>query len=784
VYLKKIELLGFKSFANKTVIDFMPTNSDKNKIGSFRSGKKTEKNRRTGITAIVGPNGSGKSNVADAIRWAMGEQSMKNLRGKKSEDVIFAGSGKKSKLSYAMVSLHFDNSDKKIPLDFSEVIVKRKLFRSGESEYMINGSRVRLIDIIDLLAKAGVGKDSYSVLNQGMSDAILNATPAERRTILEDAAGVKQYQIKKMRALKKLETTYKNLEQAKGLLNEIEPHLRSLKRQAGKAQKGKEIKAELKKTQKKYFAYLWHNFQAEKEKSFQEKENLGTEMMTSQKKVDQLNDFILAESKKMRQNKKPDELKKQRDELYGKLNNLEKDVAVTEGKIEILRERIQQQNIVQSIPVDKRYIQGELAQVYKAQKKLVKIILQIKNIKDLQQIKENAREVERKIFELRGDIEKGKVDGKRTAEQIAEEKKMKKTIDEAGLWKKKLFEKIKFVKNKIAKIGQEIEMEIQKDNESRREFFKAEDELREKQQALNSLKDKFNEAKISLARVEVREEDLISDAKNSLGIEIQNLKYDGEEIKTYEVERKIFRMKSQLEQIGGIDTLVVEEYEETNQRYETLQQESEDLQKAIFSLRKVVKEMDKKIDKVFIEAFEQINKEFSKYFRIIFGGGKAQLKKTKKLKKKKKKKELESLEATINVENEELNNFSEIEDDNSENEEEIGVEISACPPGKKIANLSMLSGGERSLTSLALLFAIISFNPPPFAVLDEVEAALDEANSLRFGKILQELSGNTQFVAITHNRETMRQASYLYGATMDNDGITKLLSVKLDEIGE
>jgi chromosome segregation protein len=187
VYLKKLEINGFKSFANKTALDFL-----------------VSKNGERSITAIVGPNGSGKSNIADAIRWVMGEQSMKNLRGKKSEDIIFAGSGKKSRLGSAQATLFFDNSDKRIPLDFEEVTVTRKIFRSGESEYLINGSRVRLQDVVDILAKAGIGKESYSIVNQGMADAILNATPLERRSLIEDAAGVKQYQIRKERSLRKL----------------------------------------------------------------------------------------------------------------------------------------------------------------------------------------------------------------------------------------------------------------------------------------------------------------------------------------------------------------------------------------------------------------------------------------------------------------------------------------------------------------------------------------------------------------------------------------------------
>jgi len=764
MYLKKLEIIGFKSFANKTVIDFMPADLEEEiKKGGVENAEKKKK----GITAIVGPNGSGKSNIADAIRWVMGEQSMKNLRGKKSEDVIFAGSGAKGKLNYASVSLHLDNSDKKIPVDFSEVIIRRKIYRSGGSEYQINGSKVRLIDIVDLLAKAGVGKDSYSVVNQGMSDAVLNASVSERKTILEDAAGVKQYQIKKERALKKLDTTNKNLLQVNALLTEIEPHLRILKRQADKAQKGAEIKNKLKSLQEKYFAFLWHSFQSERDESFNQKEELGKEMMLVQREVDKLNDFVKNESQKLRQNKKQDELKFERDKVYRTININEKEVMMTEGKMEILRDRIRQQIVVQAIPVDKKYIQEKLNKIYAEQKKVNEKIIQVKNLEELEEVKKIVLDLEKELAVLMKDIDKGNVEGKKTKEQMEIEKKGNFELAEMQKNIKALKKEIAQARAKIEEINEKIREEVARDAKAREGFFKAEDELRKSQRRLDGLKDKFNDAKVALARIEVREEDLISEAKEDLRMDIKELKFDGEKINKYETEQKISRFKMQMEQIGGIDPLIVEEYEETNNRYETLKQESRDLEAAIVSLLEVAKEMDKKIDKVFAEAFEKINAEFEKYFKIIFGGGRASLVKAKKKKSVKiKTEDGEEIEGEI--------------DENENQKEETGIDIYACPPGKKISNLSMLSGGERSLTSLALLFAIISYNPPPFSMLDEVEAALDEANSQRFSKILKKLSSRTQFVAITHNRETMRQASYIYGATMGEDGISKLLSIKLE----
>jgi chromosome segregation protein len=249
-------------------------------------------------------------------------------------------------------------------------------------------------------------------------------------------------------------------------------------------------------------------------------------------------------------------------------------------------------------------------------------------------------------------------------------------------------------------------------------------------------------------------------------------------------EREVSRLRVLNEQIGAIDPLIVEEYDETQKRYDFLTNESKDLEQAIGSLVEVIKEMDEKIKQSFEETFKKVNGEFSKYFKIIFGGGSAEMIKLNVQSGRAKK---------IILENEDANESSVDVPDGTDGEDgaiqkeqarETGIEIKACPPGKRISNLSMLSGGERSLTSLALLFAIISNSPPPFAVLDEVEAALDEANSKRFARILHELSRETQFILISHNRETMRQASCLYGVTMGADGVSKVLSVKLDQVGE
>ncbi len=762
MYLKKVEITGFKSFATKTTLEFLPA-------GNFR-----ESSDGQGITAIVGPNGSGKSNVSDAIKWALGEQSMKTLRGKKAEDIIFSGSGSKARLSSAQVVLHFDNTDKRIPLEYGEVVITRKLYRSGESEYLINGNRARLLDVSDLLAKAGVGKESYCVINQGMSDALLNATPIDRRSVLEDAAGVKQYQIKKQRSLKKLDSTRENMERVSGLIKEIEPHLRMLRRQAEKAQQGKIISEQLKEKQTKLFSFLWHQFQDERKKLSAERDSLGAGMMNMQREVDKLMDELNRESSQAQENGNEQILEKKKAEIRFKLNDVERELIIAEGRIVVEKEKLANQKVMEIIPVDLKYVQSKLSNIRMAQERLILRVEEAENLEDLQDIKECARAIQQQLFDLYEESGKGEIAVKKdNSKEIAE---IQNRIAELESKKNALNGSTGALRDEYEKIEKEITAEALRIRQLRERFFQAERESRLKQEQLNALKDQFNEAKIRLARVEVREEDLINEIKMQLKCEAVDLEFDGQIIDRDLLEREIGRLKVQMEQIGGIDPMILDEYNETNARFEFLTQELKDLADAIISLEVIIKEMDQRINVEFAEAFEQINKEFTKYFKIIFGGGNANLNKIKIPMRSGKLQVIE--ESEVESENDQTSEQRE------DKREEVGVEIFACPPGKKIANLSMLSGGERSLTSLALLFAIISHNPPPFAILDEVEAALDEANSRRFSKILSELSGTTQFIAITHNRETMRQAALLYGVTMGEDGVSKLLSVRLDQVGD
>ena len=772
MFLTKIEINGFKSFAQKTILDF--SESEKLRAGNNvgKNGKRSKENdEKKGITAIVGPNGSGKSNVADALKWVMGEQSMKSLRGKKSNDVIFAGSDSKSRLGSAQVSIFLDNSDKSIPIDYEEVVISRKIYQSGESEYLINKSKVRLGDVLELLAKIGVGQRSYSIIDQGMADRLLNATPIERRIIIEEAAGVKEYQIKKEKSQRKLKSTVKNLQRAKELLAEIEPHLRLLKRQYNKAQKGEVYIEELKEKQNDLYKFLWNKLTISKNKFLNQQKTFENKVNSFQEEINELSDNIKKESEDSVSHKEElSKLEQEKRQVSQQINDLERSLVIKEGQVELEKEKLKRIQEVESVPVNTEMIKKQLVEIKSKQEDFIKRITGLENVKELDALKKYAKIVVVDLQELYEAVIRGRVEKRKSSKEIMSRKKKndEKIMKLGGFIKteqikrNKLFEAIEVLNKKIDDL-------VKKDSEERRASIEMEDQLRKKRFEIDKLRIDLNGCQIELAKLEVKEDDLCNQIRGELKIEPEkiSLKNANQDINVSDYTGRIYWLKMQLEQIGGIDAEVIDEYKETQQRYDFLVKESKDLKEAMKKLEQVIVKMDAQIKDKFAGAYKFINKEFKHYFKTIFNGGNARLEKIK-------------IEVRGRKQGEEENdNIDNGEDDEEEKEIRVGVEVVVNPPGKKISNLGMLSGGERTLISIALLFAIISHNPPPFALLDEVDAALDEANSQRFGKILSALAGQTQFILITHNRQVMKEAVVIYGVTMRGDGISELLSIKL-----
>ncbi|MDZ7611601.1 MAG: AAA family ATPase [Candidatus Moranbacteria bacterium] len=739
MFVKKIELRGFKSFAQKTVMDFEQSSDQKK-----------------GITCIVGPNGSGKSNIADALRWVIGEQSSKSLRGKK-EDIIYAGSEKKAKLGSAQVSIHFDNSSGKFRLDYPEVIITRKVFRNGENEYLINSSKVRLTDIIELLSQAGLGQGSYAIINQGMGDRILSAAPGERRLILEDAAGIREFQIKKTRSLKKLEKAADNLEKVNSQIRELEPRLKLLERQKNKIEKCRRLQEELKRKREDYYASRLRQIQQKYEEADSRLKVCQSAIAKEQNLIFQLKNKINQTSgPKNPQHKEVSGLEKEKVQLEEKIYKNRKEISILEGKIEIQNHKLKNAGKEEEITVDKDYTIKKLERIKAGQNK---IIGSINRERPLEEIKKEAAGLLSSLDRLIEEISHGKAkknQEKNKAKSLSndiEKEKQKHTRE-----KEEKEGEVEKAVSQISKLKNRIIQIQEKEKEDREEELKAKDELRRKEFELekgfkqkNYLQDKLNE-------LETEKKDVQNKIKHSLGIAAEQLSPPKENTDPEKTSREIDKINWQLEQVSGIDESVVEDYKDNCDRHAFLTQEAQDLKNALSELKKASEEMDKIIKQKFEKAFDSVGRHFNKYFQSIFGGGQAALRKSEF--------------STPGIEEEE---------EGEKKLKSVGLEISVSPPGKKISSLNMLSGGERSLTSIALLFAIIAHNPPPFVFLDEIEANLDDANSSRFNQVLNELAGKTQFILATHNKQTMQKASVLYGTAMQDEGYTKVYSLKLQK---
>ncbi len=740
MYLKRLEIIGFKSFARRSILEFPQP-----------------KKGNLSIAAIVGPNGVGKSNLVESIRWALGEQSLKSLRGKKLQDIIFSGSIRKTRLNLAEVTLFFNNEDGAAPIDYKEFTVTRRIYRNGESEYLINKNKVRLQDILILLAKSNFGQKSYSVVSQGMVDQILQSSPLERKRFFDEATGIKQYQIKKDEAFRKIERSQINLQQANIALSEISPHLRSLTRQINKLERRKEIEAKLIKLQNKYYGALW---QDSNEEIFILNKKIDQEVQ-KQKQVEEMLENVQKQSEALVYEKIDDQYEKIQKDYQRTLEEKNKylgEQSMLQAQLNFQKQLNQGKEENLKIELDEEKLLLDLKKLESDQKEFLNKLEKISQIKELEKIKNLSKIIYEKIILCLKQFEPEK-NTKTTSTNSKQEQQIK-TLE---VKKTQIDRNIKEVDKKLKQINQELNEFNEKERGKRKKLLDWQKKVQEKQSKLNQLTYKINELKIDLARLETKEdilEEEINEEMGAQGKEIMKIRKTNVRPEQEDLD-KIHKLKHQLELIGSIDPEIAKEYPEVRQRYEFLNSQSNDLTKSLKALNKIIQELDEKIKEQFKGNFSQINQMFDRYFKIIFGGGNAKIILQK-----------QEQEPQKNEDEQESLIINKIID---------GIDIFATPPGKKIKSIEMLSGGEKALASLALICAIISINKPPFVVLDEVDAALDQENSFRFGKILQELRHNSQFIIVTHNQQTIEAADILYGITMDSDSISRLISLKLEE---
>ena len=981
MYLKEIVASGFKSFADKLDIKL----DDK-------------------TTCIVGPNGSGKSNVVDAVKWVLGEQSVKTLRGEGSmSDVIFSGSKSRNPLNVASVELIFDNSDHFLNVPYTELSIKRRVYRSGENEYYLNGEKCRLKDISNLLLDTGMGKESFNIISQGEVDKILSNSPNDRRVIFEEAAGILKYKKRKEEALRKLDRTHNNIDRVNDIIGELETQVEPLKEQSEKAKIYLENKKGLDNYEVALLAYDIENLNIDLNRVKQEKEKLEKEVMTLSNEtsssdakdleeankieklekeqtslqrrllevtemVEKINgeknllqekkkqqkgqseieeelrstleqkkklegyleklqkeiEFIVLDSKKKEESgqeisKHLDTEKKKKNMLLSDFSSHEQSIISIEHKINSLKREIEEggdlPNSVRKVlnsnlsgihntlgnllstedkyvkalniaisanknfiitsdepsakkainylkdnhlgratffpltVINSRYVDKDSLKLLEKEEDFIGILSDLidydkryQNIienqlgtviisKDLDSATHLSHLVNKryKVVSLDGDVVN--VGGSLTGGSIYQAKSvilLKQDLKRLIEQKEVLELELKEIKTELETVEQEMQKIEDKEFINSKEKVTMKEKYENKQAEINEQKRLLEDINktwstlnaMSNNALSEKEQELIeryhalSAEKATLQVTIEQIRNDIEELRRKNEERiasdklknntlrnlekdlhekevlenrieikmdtmletlnsdyeltfekakatthldvdpeearqKVNSYKATIKRLGMVNLAAIEEYERVNTRYEFLTKQKEDLLKAEDTLLEIMNEMDDVMKEEFSNTFTQISKEFKQVFKELFGGGNAELKLT------------------------DPNNLLT-----------TGVEIVASPPGKKLTTISLLSGGEKTLTAISLLFAILNVRTVPFCLFDEVEAALDEANVSEFGKYLNHYKNKTQFLIITHKKKTMEYANTLYGITMQESGVSKLVSVKLNEAVE
>ena len=979
MYLKEIVTSGFKSFADKLDIKL--------------DGK---------ITCIVGPNGSGKSNVVDAVRWVLGEQSVKSLRGEGSmSDVIFSGSKSRNPLNVASVELIFDNSDHYINVPYTEISIKRRVYRSGENEYYLNNEKCRLKDISNLLMDTGMGKESFNIISQGEVERILSNSATDRRVIFEEAAGILKYKKRKEEALRKLDRTHSNVDRVNDIIGELETQIGPLKEQSEKATEYLENKKGLDQYEVALLAYDIENFnqklsqekiRKEKidkeiltisaetskndakyieesnrlEKLEAEKASLNRDLLRITEEVERINGeknllkerskttkeenelkeeiriilekksklsssinttkedlrvIVLDSNKKEEEQKELDKkiqtAKSKKNMLTNDYSKHDQDIISIKHRIDSLKNEIEQggdmpnsvRNILKSTTltgihntigniltiddkytkalniaissnknfiitsdeesakkaiaylkdnhlgratffpltvIKERYVDYESLNILKSSNDFIGVLSDLvtynkkyKNIienqlgqtilaSDIDAATRLAHLIKNKyrIVTLDGDVVNvgGSMSGgsiNQSKSIITTKQELRHAEEKETLLKQELTEiqtELTELNKEIANL-EEIAFQISKDKVALKEKYDTKNlELRSIEQDLetttkeweslesisnNSLDQKeqelielFHEKTGQKEQIQIRiasltkeidsiklnlEEEQAKDKlknstlrnleKESRDLEIsmnridvkldnmlQTLSEEYEltferaaaeyklDVEPEEARIKVNNYRANIKRIGMVNLAAIEEYERVNTRYVFLTNQREDLLKAEDTLLEIMNEMDEVMKEEFAKTFELIRTEFHQVFKELFSGGNADLKLT-----------------------------------DPDNLLTTGIEIVASPPGKKLTTISLLSGGEKTLTAISLLFAILNVRTVPFCLFDEVEAALDEANVAQFGKYLDHYKDKTQFLIITHKKKTMEYANTLYGITMQESGVSKLVSVKLTD---
>ena len=925
MFLKSLDIFGFKSFADRTHIDFAD-----------------------GITALLGPNGCGKSNVVDAVKWVLAENKTKNLRAEKKEDVIFNGTERRPALNVAEVTLTMSNENGLLPLEESEIAIKRRLYRSGENEYFINNKPAIAKDILKLFMDTGVGKSAYSVMEQGKIDQVLSSKPEDRRYLFEEAAGISKSKAEVQIAERELEQTRQNLQQSENVLAEIKRSYDTLKIQAEKTGRYRKVKDEIFEFELDIALLRLKNFVTDKARHETELAEVTKKRDAVRAEIEEINDTISENMDKVREMQEKvysmqTELIKIQTEKSGKLNLINQfNATASEIKAKIANLEVRRDAIQETIDTLEEEIDSQESELHSKEKQLSDIEKNIAGFAESistasMQITQNEKattEKKMRISELNGlhaslqkelaaitedivsvldsrlkdagfsegamqnakahleeSLSRLKIflDGKknilgdfasqghanedyaRTVEEardafgeaenlvdgieaalsdyinaspafiteflspegimtkkreidskihdnLDEIASINKSIDDLALDNTTLSQKIDEYKDTLnrlkvnkAQMEEQIQSSLQQTSLLRRNVASqqsalkdAENELFEENKRFDTMSVQIIGVQEELTEIERRGTSLADELKalddeiaekssnvsgkrdrlvkkqdeqnkyqaqlerltislNSSDIEIRNIKQNFQDqhsrdlmefeermykitVSTAELRDTLSAAKETLRTLGQVNLMAEEEFAEVKERYDRQKATHDDTQKSLDNLIRVSEEIKSKSSEMFLETYNKIKRNFHNMFRRLFNGGRAELRL-----------------------------------DDPQNILTSGIDILAQPPGKKLENISLLSGGEKTMTAVALLFATYQVRPSPFCFLDEIDAALDDKNVSSFVTTLESFANVSQYIVITHNKKTVMGASTMLGVTMEESGVSKIISLRLDE---
>jgi chromosome segregation ATPase len=749
MHLSSITIKGFKSFPDRTRLVFSP-----------------------GVSVIVGPNGCGKSNITDAVLWALGEQSPLAVRGSSMQDMIFAGGQGSSPRRFAEVEVVLDNGDGDNG-DFSEISIRRRLDRSGEGEYRLNGARCRLIDVIEMLADANLGREMHSVISQGRVEEIVNSKPRERRLLVEEAAGLGRHRKRRRRAQLKLERTQDNLDRALDVEREARSRLRPLKRQAQAA----DIHARLERDSAELRGAL-----------------LASELRAHASELEGA-ERTASKTREERQRAEAElaEVNRRRTEIEERLAERDRERTATWGRLTALRSAHERLSVhAEALAARRRELAAELDRQRMALGALgeeppaaegdplhagmERIAGALEDAGEALERARTAQEEAERVAGLAGVREAAQraAGGARRLEEIlgtrrqdSLEARIRRTAGSVDALDA-LLAAVANARDVVGERAESLERRMlaaggaEDVTTQLRECSQTEAEL---QARLHATVDAVTEAEVKAAHLRDRRDDAATELariSRQLGREIEPSAEPLGEAERDEIERKLERLARRREALGPVNPLAEQEYGEALEHVTQLEEQRADLEAALAELEGLIRDTDRRIKAAFEETFEATRRNFEELIEHLFPGGRGRLRLVGE----------PGPRLVLGGDRDEATEAEEEPDSN-------GVEIEVTPAGKATRRLSLLSGGEKALVALAFVFAVFLARPSPFYILDEVEAALDDANIDRFLQLVRRFSDRAQFVIVTHQKRTMDAADVLYGVSMGDGGVTKVISRRL-----